>query len=53
MSEIIKDNIKFSNISDKSAIGFSGLLTNADNVVDRKYDYDPESDPKLVTGTWV
>ena len=45
MAEIIKDNIKFSNVPNSSAKGYTGLITNADNITDKRYVYDPESDP--------
>ena len=45
MAEIIKDNIKFSNVPNSSAKGYTGLITNADNITDKRYVYDSESDP--------
>ena len=48
MAEIIKDNIKFSNIPNIVATGFTGLLTNSDNISNKRYEYDPESDPILM-----
>ena len=45
MEEINKNDIIYRNIPNISAKGFTGLLTNIDNVLNKKYNYDPESDP--------
>ena len=45
MEIIIKNGIRFNNVPTSIAKGYTGLLTNIDNVTNNKYKYDSESDP--------
>jgi len=45
MGSIIKNDIKFNDIPSTYAKGYIGLLTNFDNIVNNKYNYDIQSDP--------
>ena len=48
-SDSIKNNIKFSNVPNSSAKGYTGLITNADNITDKRYVYDPRYNPPRIS----
>ena len=42
------NNITFNSVPDIGAKGYAGILTNADNISNKKYVYDPDSDKTIV-----
>ena len=42
------NNITFNSVPDIGAKGYVSILTNADNIINKKYVYDPDSDKTIV-----